>query len=257
MPDTPVTFNELNTLSGINTTRTIQSQLDSKDTDSLTENYILVGSAGGLSEGVAMSGEATIVSSGAVTLDNDSVIAKVLTGYTSGAGTVTAADSLLEAIQKLNGNAADLTTTVTGISQTATGTLTQANITAMNGAAVELIAAPAAGLAIVIDEIELLHDYDTAAYTGGGDVSIQYGAAVAAITLIDETFVTGTSDASRVIRPTIYDLDSTTGTGTGFDIGAVAAQNISVTNASAAFADGNAANIIKWGIRYHVITLLT
>jgi len=35
---------------------------------------------------------------------NSTVISKVLTGYTSGAGTVSATDTLLQAIQKLNGN---------------------------------------------------------------------------------------------------------------------------------------------------------
>jgi hypothetical protein len=40
----------------------------------------------------------------ATTLTNAPVIAKVLTGYTSGAGTVAATDSILQAIQKLNGN---------------------------------------------------------------------------------------------------------------------------------------------------------
>lgn len=38
------------------------------------------------------------------TLVNSAVIGKVLTGYVSGAGTVLATDTLLEAIQKLNGN---------------------------------------------------------------------------------------------------------------------------------------------------------
>lgn len=63
-----ITFPELNTLQGINTQTTIQAQLDSKDTDSLTTNYILVGDAQGLSASVLMSGGATIVSSGLVTL---------------------------------------------------------------------------------------------------------------------------------------------------------------------------------------------
>lgn len=37
--------------------------------------------------------------------------AQVLTGYTSGAGTVSATDNLLQAIQKLNGNAVAIKTT--------------------------------------------------------------------------------------------------------------------------------------------------
>lgn len=42
------------------------------------------------------------------TLVNSAVIGKVLTGYVSGAGTVLATDTLLQAIQKLNGNIAAL-----------------------------------------------------------------------------------------------------------------------------------------------------
>jgi hypothetical protein len=41
--------------------------------------------------------------SGAVTLLNSAVISKVLTGYASGPGVVAATDSILAAIQKLNG----------------------------------------------------------------------------------------------------------------------------------------------------------
>lgn len=45
-------------------------------------------------------------------LSNSAVIGKVLTGYTSGSGTVLSTDSILQAIQKLNGNIAGLTTGV-------------------------------------------------------------------------------------------------------------------------------------------------
>jgi hypothetical protein len=73
-----------------------------------------------------------VTSSGNVTtLTNAPVIAKVLTGYTSGAGTVAATDSILQAIQKLNGNDgtnANLTGVITSVgnatsiaSQTGTG----------------------------------------------------------------------------------------------------------------------------------------
>jgi len=59
----------------------------------------------------ALTGEATAsAGSNSVTLTNSAVIAKVLTGYTSGTGTVAATDTILQAIQKLNGNdAATLT----------------------------------------------------------------------------------------------------------------------------------------------------
>ncbi len=71
---------------------------------SLTSGNILVGSAGNVPTSVALSGEATLIASGAITLSNAAVIAKVLTGYTSGAGTVASTDTLLQAVQKLNGN---------------------------------------------------------------------------------------------------------------------------------------------------------
>ena len=53
-----------------------------------------------------LTGEATSSGSNAVTLTNSAVICKVITGYVSGAGAVSAADTLLQAIQKLNGNTA-------------------------------------------------------------------------------------------------------------------------------------------------------
>jgi hypothetical protein len=62
-----------------------------------------------------LTGEATSVGN-AATLTNSAVIGKVLTGYTSGAGTVAATDTILQAIQKLNGNAAGATGTVTSVS---------------------------------------------------------------------------------------------------------------------------------------------
>jgi len=57
----------------------------------------------------ALTGEATTTAGAvAVTLTNSAVIGKVLTGYTSAAGTVAATDSILGAIQKLNGNDGNL-----------------------------------------------------------------------------------------------------------------------------------------------------
>jgi hypothetical protein len=78
-----------------------------------------------------LTGDVTSIGN-ATTLTNAPVIAKVLTGYSSGAGTVAATDSILQAIQKLDGNDstnADLTGVITSsgnatsiASQTGTGT---------------------------------------------------------------------------------------------------------------------------------------
>lgn len=64
---------------------------------------------------ITLSGEASGSGTTAitVTLSNSAVIGKVLTGYVSGAGTVSATDSILQAIQKLNGN---ISAIVSGVS---------------------------------------------------------------------------------------------------------------------------------------------
>ena len=96
----------------------------------------ITGTASGFTSGnvitnANLTGDITSVGN-ATTLTNAPVIAKVLTGYISGAGTVTATDSILQAIQKLDGNNstnANLTGPITSVgnvtsiaSQTGTGT---------------------------------------------------------------------------------------------------------------------------------------
>ena len=69
----------------------------------LTGGVTSVGNAATVITNANLTGD--ITSSGnATTLTNAPVIAKVLTGYVSGAGVVAATDSILQAIQKLNGN---------------------------------------------------------------------------------------------------------------------------------------------------------
>lgn len=87
--------------------------------------------AGNVTTNANLTGDVTSVGN-ATTLTNAPVIAKVLTGYVSGAGTVAATDSILQAIQKLNGNDAtnaNLTGPITSVgnatsiaAQTGTGT---------------------------------------------------------------------------------------------------------------------------------------
>ena len=70
----------------------------------------ITGTASGLTAGAVttnanLTGEVTSTGN-ATTVTNSAVIGKVLTGYTSGAGTVTATDNILQAIQKVDGNVA-------------------------------------------------------------------------------------------------------------------------------------------------------
>jgi len=71
----------------------------------LTGGVTSVGNAATVVTNANLTGEATSVGN-AATLTNSAVIGKVITGYVSGAGTVAATDTILQAIQKLNGNTA-------------------------------------------------------------------------------------------------------------------------------------------------------
>lgn len=59
---------------------------------------------------------------------------------------------------------------------TAAVTLNLGNITTMNGAAIPILGAPGAGLCILVNKLLLSYRFNTATYTGGGPVALQYGA---------------------------------------------------------------------------------
>ena len=105
----------------------------------------ITGTASGFTAGAVtnagLTGEVT-TSGLAATLTNSAVIGKVITGYTSGSGVVAATDTILQAIQKLNGNAvvgvadagaltgATLASNVLASSLTSVGTLSALTVTA-------------------------------------------------------------------------------------------------------------------------------
>lgn len=138
-----------------------------------------------------------------------------------------------------------------------TGTLSQAQLVTMYTTPITLISAPGTGKTIIVDSIEWLHSYSTADYTGGGDVFIQYqtGSPVALVD-IDKTILTAHSVLTGYITPSAYGLDASAGTGLGYDYGAVSNIPLSITNATAVFAAGNAANVLKYKIRYKIVTVL-
>src|ERR1035437_7630101 len=80
----------------------------------LVSGNILIGNAVNVATPVVMSGEATLNSLGVVTLNDVAVISKALTGYASTTGTITGGDSILTAIEKLNGNIAAIADTDVG-----------------------------------------------------------------------------------------------------------------------------------------------
>ncbi|CAN5662242.1 hypothetical protein BH11BAC5_BH11BAC5_24090 [soil metagenome] len=92
-------------------------------TDYVIPSGNIAGSAGSFTGNLA--GEVTGTQSATV-VGNAAVIGKVLTGYTSGSGTVAATDNILQAIQKINGNvvlkAPLASPTFTGVPATPTAT---------------------------------------------------------------------------------------------------------------------------------------
>jgi hypothetical protein len=78
----------------------------SSNTFGLADGKMLVGDSGGVATARTLSGGLSVSNTGVVTLTNSSVIGAVLTGYTSGAGTVASTDTILQGINKLNGNTA-------------------------------------------------------------------------------------------------------------------------------------------------------
>lgn len=190
-------------------------------TTSLTSAYIFVGNGSNLATGVAVSGDITLSNAGVVAI---------------GAGKVTVAMC----------NAA--------VMKEATGTLTQAQLLAIS-TPIEVIAAGGAGTIHIVDEVEMLHTYSTAQYATGSDLALEYGTTGDNITLIADTFVTEAASSNKIIKPSTYNLDGSTGTGAGFDVTANA--NKPVQWQASDFTNGNASNILKYRVRYHTVTLLT
>ena len=129
---------------------------------------------------------------------------------------------------------------------TAEYSITEANIVGMNGTPVTVLAAQGAGTAIQFIDAVLIYDYDTAAYTGGGDVTLEYSGGATVSTTIAAANSFGAS-GDKVFSFAALNAAGgyTMPVNTGIDI----------TNATAAFADpGTAAGVGRLKISYRVIT---
>lgn len=127
--------------------------------------------------------------------------------------------------------------------QKAVVTLSAANIIAMNGAPVALIAAQGANTVILVDSIHLQTKPGGTNFTGGGAVSVVYhgtATAVHSATIPNTTINSGTASNNLLPPPTgVTQAPANTG--------------IDITNATAAFATGNGTAVIT--VWYAVVTL--
>ncbi len=80
--------------------------VDTPTTTPLTSAHVFVGNASNLAADVALSGAVAITNAGVTSLIASSVTGALLTGFVSGAGTVAATDTILQGVDKLDGNIA-------------------------------------------------------------------------------------------------------------------------------------------------------
>jgi hypothetical protein len=120
--------------------------------NSLPSGDIFVGNGANIATGVAMSNDATMANTGALTIAN---------------GAVTGA--------KMANNTVDFAQIALDVAATATVSLTAAQVNGMYAAPVQLIAAPGAGKLILIDSILWDIAFVSASYAAGGAIQAQYG----------------------------------------------------------------------------------
>ena len=83
----------------------IGNNLSSNATDAtLNSGDLLVGDSNNVAQEVTVTGDAVLSNKGVLTLNNSAVISKTLTGYTRSSGPILASNTILQAIQKLDGN---------------------------------------------------------------------------------------------------------------------------------------------------------
>jgi hypothetical protein len=144
---------KLDAATNINTASTLVYRDASGNFSAGTITANLTGTASTVTTNANLTGEVTS-SGNATTITNSAVIGKVLTGYVSGAGTVAATDTILQAIQKLNGNiAAGGTTNIAQSTRTGTTVL----VTSSTGTSATLTVSDAtnAGVMSAADKVKL------------------------------------------------------------------------------------------------------
>jgi len=128
----------------------------------------------------------------------------------------------------------------------ATGTLTAAQFTTIDGNPIQLING-APSTAIVVEEFVINYIYNTAAFTGGGNVGLEYGkvtdlAGPAATATFAASTFTGTSNRiSKVLGTNLANLSSD-----------VKGNGVYISNDTAVFAGGGSSTV-NYTITYRLI----
>lgn len=124
--------------------------------------------------------------------------------------------------------------------QYATVNLSSAQILALNGTPITLVAAQGTGTVILVENIEFKMVTTSTQYAAGGNVTFQYSGGNAVTNNIGAAVITAAAGTSYTIRQ-------------GIDVTAVANTAVTVTNATAAFTTGTGTAVVN--IKYRVLTL--
>lgn len=125
--------------------------------------------------------------------------------------------------------------------------ISAANIVAMYATPVEVIPAPGAGKVIEVLSAILIYDYATAAYTGGGVVTLTYGSSGATI-----TSNIAAANAFAATGDKVYPLGTLVATG---GISMPVNTSVVITNGTGAFVNpGTAAGVGRLHVLYRIHT---
>jgi len=138
----------------------------------------------------------------------------------------------------------------TGVSQYAGGSLTLAQMTSLYSVGVQLLAAPGAGLAYLIDKFELNLVYGSAAYTGGGVLAPQYGSTVHAG---GTTATSSTVAAATLTGLAANELVGLTGLTASTASSLMINEPLWLVNATADFATGTGGSA-TWAMWYRTVS---
>jgi len=173
-----------------------------------------VGAASGQSVDVIKEGIAYLELGGAVTRGNvliadangKGVAAVVVAGTTQYPGAIAEVSGAAGDIIPVHVIAGQVIATDTGIT-TVDVTVTTGQVLALNAVPKQLVAAPGAGKAIIVEDLQFMLDYNSAAYDGvaaGEDLEVRYtdGAGALVATIETTGFIDQAADQYRHARPT-------------------------------------------------------
>lgn len=234
--------------------------------ETLLDGRIFVGSAANLATGVAMSGDATIINTGALTIANSAINnAKVAAGAAIAFSKLAA----LPSAQLLVGSAGNVATAaaltgdatisntgvlslIAGIPRTISVDVTAAEFNGAYAAPHLILAAPAAGTYYVVHGVQFEFDYGGAQFANGGVMGIQYdntanGAGVLTHTGVAAAVVQGVA-ADFIIGAAGFNIAALVGGAAS----AIVAKGLYLSNKTAAFDTGT--SDVRVHLTYSTVT---